>query len=79
MVTMFYIFYVISFCIIHILGHLQEQDNNDVMAVLIIIVAAFFLIMLTGLYCGHLFFLGIKQKTTNEALKKSEKYGYNLQ
>jgi hypothetical protein len=37
---------------------------------------ACFVFMLTGLFIGHLYFQGFLIKTTNEALKKSEKYGY---
>ena len=34
--------------------------------------------MLGGLYFGHIVFMCVYTKSTNEALKKSEKYGYNL-
>ena len=35
-----------------------------------------FSFMLIGLYLGHVVFQCYFRKTTNEALKKSEKYGY---
>lgn len=75
---MFYVFYVVTFCILYLMGHMIEDNGNksDTPAYIIIVYAAIFVIMLTGLYCGHVFFMSIKQKTTNEALKKSEKYGY---
>ena len=41
-------------------------------------VAVIFLIMLAGLFIGHLMFMCYYKKTTNEALKRSEKYGYKF-
>jgi len=38
--------------------------------------AVFFILMLGGLYFGHIIFMCVYNKSTNEALKKSEKYGY---
>lgn len=40
------------------------------------LMGAAFVFMLLGLFVGHLYFQGYLIKTTNEALKKSEKYGY---
>tara|TARA_B110000285_G_scaffold232279_1_gene302970 strand:+ start:674 stop:877 length:204 start_codon:yes stop_codon:yes gene_type:complete len=37
-----------------------------------------FVFMLLGLFVGHMYFQGYLIKTTNEALKKSEKYGYYM-
>jgi hypothetical protein len=34
--------------------------------------------MLIGLFMGHIVFQCYFRKTTNEALKKSEKYGYSM-
>jgi len=47
-------------------------------AILILIIDAIFLVMIVGLYGGHVLFMTFFNKTTNEALKKSEKYGYNF-
>ena len=42
------------------------------------LLGATFVFMLSGLFIGHLYFQGYLIKTTNEALKKSEKYGYYM-
>jgi hypothetical protein len=47
--------------------------------ILLIIVAFIFLVMLGGLYIGHIVFMCHFKKTTNEALKRSEKYGYSFE
>jgi len=44
--------------------------------ILVIIYAFIFFIMLGGLYVGHIVFMCHFKKTTNESLKRSEKYGY---
>lgn len=45
---------------------------------LVIIYAFIFFIMLGGLYVGHIVFMCHFKKTTNESLKRSEKYGYSF-
>lgn len=47
-------------------------------AITLIVIGILFAVMLGGLYFGHIVFMGIYNKTTNEALKRSEKYGYKL-
>ena len=51
----------------------QSKFIKIVPAVVIILFSAFFLIMLTVLYFGHIFMMSYCRKTTQEALKKSEK------
>lgn len=45
---------------------------------MLLLIAVVFGVMLGGLYFGHLIFMCIYNKTTNEALKSSEKYGYKF-
>ena len=51
---------------------------SPVAAVVVLVIDIIFIIMLGGLYGGHIIFMCIYAKTTNEALKRSEKYGYKF-
>ena len=82
MVTFLYIVMIFTICI----WALSKDSNykkgipnfSPAAAIILIIVAVLFLIMLGGLYGGHIIFMCIYNKTTNEALKRSEKYGYKF-
>jgi len=57
----------------------QDIPNfSSIAAAVLLVIDVLFLIMLGGLYGGHIIFMTIYNKTTNEALKRSEKYGYNF-
>jgi len=43
---------------------------------IILLLGIIFLIMIGGLYAGHIVFMCVYKKTTNESLKRSEKYGF---
>lgn len=53
-------------------------SNTALLAMFICFLCVVFGIMLIGLTGGHLIFMCYYKKTTNEALKKSEKYGYKM-
>lgn len=53
-------------------------DPINVPKIMLMIFAVVFLVMLAGLFIGHLMFMCYYKKTTNEALKRSEKYGYKF-
>lgn len=78
LITFLYIIYTILFCFVGIVNTTDKDSLSSGAAILLIVVCTFFLIMLGGLYGGHLVFMCVFNKTTNEALKKSEKYGYNF-
>ena len=75
--------YVVMICVICTWGLLKQNSYkipnfSSAAAISLIIISALFLIMLGGLYGGHIIFMSVYNKTTNEALKRSEKYGYNF-
>lgn len=80
MITFFYIVTIFTICIWGIVKNNKKPIKNfsSETAVTLIIFAVLFLIMLGGLYAGHIAFMCVYNKTTNEALKRSEKYGYNF-
>ena len=86
MFTFYFIVYIIVICIYAAYKNgddtsylIYEQTNFSlVAAIILIILGVIFMVMLGGLYAGHIIFLSYFQKTTNESLKKSEKYGYNF-
>jgi palmitoyltransferase ZDHHC9/14/18 len=62
--------------------NLEEFDRQrffkNIPKMIVVFAALFFLVMLGGLYTGHIIFMCHFKKTTNEALKRSEKYGYSF-
>ena len=54
----------------------RQKFWKNLPKIILLIFAFIFLIMLGGLYIGHIVFMCHYKKTTNEALKRSEKYGY---
>ena len=80
MITFLYIVMIFLICIWGLTKHGEREipDFVPAAAILLIIIAFLFLIMLGGLYGGHIIFMCIYNKTTNEALKRSEKYGYKF-
>ena len=54
----------------------REKFFKNLPKFLVIIYAFIFFVMLGGLYVGHIVFMCHFKKTTNESLKRSEKYGY---
>lgn len=75
-VTLAYIIYIISFTIYSIILTKDLKFVKNFPKYLILLVAIIFFVMLTGLFVGHILFMCYYKKTTNEALKRSEKYGY---
>jgi len=45
---------------------------------LLILIGTLFGFMVGGLFVGHIIFMCWFRKTTNESLKRSEKYGYKF-
>ena len=86
LVTTVYILFILGVCSAQLIADpdkLRDPLNGDlnktmVAASFLIFLATIFLFMLFGLYTGHIIFLCWLKKTTNEALKKSEKYGYAM-
>jgi len=61
----------------------QKYDSNkqfwdNFPSYLLIAIAVIFLFFIIGLYIGHILFMCFYKRTTNEALKRSEKYGYKF-
>ena len=67
-------------CIWAIVEHNNKElvDFSPAAAIILLIIDMIFIIMLGGLYGGHIIFMCVYSKTTNEALKRSEKYGYKF-
>lgn len=85
LVTTIYILYVICISSAQLIadpdplrGEEGEVNTTHFASAFLIFFASIFLFMLFGLYSGHIIFLCFMKKTTNEALKKSEKYGYAM-
>lgn len=78
-VTFAYILYIITLTTMSLLLTVGQGFNPDnIPKILLMVVALIFLVMLAGLFIGHLMFMCYYKKTTNEALKRSEKYGYKF-
>lgn len=77
-VTLLYIIYILTFTIYSIILTSDSQSIKYAPKYLLSLVAVVFLVMLAGLFIGHLLFMCYYKKTTNEALKRSEKYGYKF-
>jgi hypothetical protein len=71
---------ITQFQILH--GLLLEQNKQmfwkNFPTILLMLMCLIFTIMVGGLYVGHIVFMSSFNKTTNEALKRSEKYGYKF-
>jgi membrane-associated protease RseP (regulator of RpoE activity) len=80
MITFFYIVMIFLICIWSLTNNGVKEIPNyyPAAAIILIIIAVLFVIMLGGLYGGHIIFMCVYNKTTNEALKRSEKYGYKF-
>lgn len=80
MITFFYIVMIFFICIWSLTKNSVREIPNfyPAAAIILIIIAVLFVIMLGGLYGGHIIFMCVYNKTTNEALKRSEKYGYKF-
>ena len=74
--TFLYIIYILAFTIYSIILTKEQKFVVNLPKYIVLIVAIVFLLMLTGLFVGHILFMCYYKKTTNEALKRSEKYGY---
>ena len=78
-ITFVYIVYIMVFTILSIILTVGNGfDPSNIPKILLLVVAVIFLVMLAGLFIGHLMFMCYYKKTTNEALKRSEKYGYKF-
>jgi hypothetical protein len=77
-VTLVYIVYILAFTIFSIVLTVDTKFVVNAPKYLLLVVAIIFLVMLAGLFIGHLLFMCYYKKTTNEALKRSEKYGYKF-
>ena len=80
MTTFNYIIMILVICVWGLLKHNSRDIPNfsSIAAAILLVIDVLFLIMLGGLYGGHIIFMTVYNKTTNEALKRSEKYGYNF-
>ena len=80
MTTFVYIIMIFVICVWGLIKNNSETMPNfsSIAAVVLLVIDVLFLIMLGGLYGGHIIFMAIYNKTTNEALKRSEKYGYKF-
>lgn len=77
--TFIYILYIIVCTTMSLILSVGDGFNpENIPKILVMIVAIIFLVMLAGLFIGHLMFMCYYKKTTNEALKRSEKYGYKF-
>lgn len=56
----------------------SQWTSQQTVTLLLLLITITFGLMLLGLFFGHLIFMCYCKKTTNEALKRSEKYGYSM-